>query len=82
AMACGLPVAVSEKAGAAGNLVNEGVNGIIIRSNEQDKLAALLLKAAADKSLLPQMGSQGTSIIHNYTFKHIQTAIEKYMQQL
>ncbi|MEN9570998.1 MAG: hypothetical protein RL172_2229, partial [Bacteroidota bacterium] len=40
AMACGLPVAVSEKAGAAGNLVNEGVNGIIIRSNEQDKLAA------------------------------------------
>ena len=59
AMACGLPVIVSDKVGCAPDLVRPGENGWIVPAGDPDALAAALREALAEPEQLARMG--GTS---------------------
>ncbi|XCI64417.1 D-inositol-3-phosphate glycosyltransferase [Mycolicibacterium parafortuitum] len=57
AMACSLPVLVSEGAGCAEDLVLQGVNGFRFNPHDIDALAQLLKLLAADGDLAKTMGA-------------------------
>jgi 1,2-diacylglycerol 3-alpha-glucosyltransferase len=66
AMACGLPVLVSERCGCAADLVLAGVNGWIFDPADQSELATLMLKIASDASLRNAMGAKSREMIANW----------------
>ena len=70
AMACGLPVIASDKAGAAHDLVQNGVNGYCFRSGDRKELSRLLEKMIGDGALLAKMGASSREIISAYSPRH------------
>jgi len=83
AMACGKAVLVSDKVGCALDLVEDGVNGMIFKSNSiedlQEKLTYLLGKG---KDGLKSMGQASLKIIKPWTFANQVKAIEKEISKL
>jgi Glycosyltransferase len=76
AMACSRPVLVSDKAGCANDLVNEGC-GVLFRSGDMDDLMGklnLLLKQD-----LKKMGDLSCDAVSNWNFEQICKAIEAVM---
>ena len=66
AMACGLPVMVSDKCGCNSDLLDDGVNGIlIINSNIYQ---ALLRLKSLSKDVLQNMGNESLKIIKKYNY--------------
>lgn len=57
AMLCGCPVAVSDRVGAARDLVEPGRTGFVYPCGDIDALAAVLQQAVAEKAKLSEMGS-------------------------
>jgi starch synthase len=55
AMACGLPIVATHESGAT-TLVDNGVEGIIVKTRDADSLAQAMVKLASDKSLNEKMG--------------------------
>jgi glycosyltransferase involved in cell wall biosynthesis len=70
AMACGLPVLVSNKVGCALDLVKEGINGFIFEAGNQGSLKdKLALYAAKNKNELQKMGIASRCIIKEWSFE-------------
>lgn len=67
AMACGLPVLVSDRCGCAPDLVRQGVNGYVFDSFDVDGLAELMTKLSADEKVLAEMGEASREIIAHWT---------------
>lgn len=68
AMAAGLPVLVSERCGAAANLVKPGQNGFAFDPHDTDALAALMRRLAdAPQPALEQMGAVSQDHIASYS---------------
>jgi len=67
AMASGLPVLVSRRCGCAEDLVREGRNGWAFDPNDQDALADMLSRLAADGELRRRMGAASAEIIEEYS---------------
>jgi 1,2-diacylglycerol 3-alpha-glucosyltransferase len=67
AMSCSLPVIVSNVAGCAPDLVENGWNGFVIAPREPSQLAAAMLCLANDSSLQKQMGTRSRQRIENYS---------------
>jgi 1,2-diacylglycerol 3-alpha-glucosyltransferase len=63
AMACGLPVVVSNRCGCAQDLVRDGVNGFTFDPNDVEALAGLLRKTAAPDFPLPAFGTESRRLI-------------------
>lgn len=69
AMNRGLPVIASDAVGAAaGGLVRDRRNGIVVPAGDPTALAAALRKLAADAALRRRMGAQGAKDVADYTF--------------
>ena len=51
AMACGLPLALADRVGAAGDLLERGGNGEIIRAGDRAALASALERLSASEEL-------------------------------
>jgi len=66
AMACGLPVLVSEVCGCAGSLVLSGVNGFTFHPRDVQGLAALMRRLARECDL-EEMGRASSEIIAGFT---------------
>ncbi len=66
AMACGLPIVVSDYAGALQHTEN-GKNGIIVRRDDKEALSAALTRLAGDATLRQQMGESA----HHYALRHL-----------
>ena len=66
AMACGLPI-VATRVGGLVDLVEDGVNGVLVDPGRADQLAAVLHRLAFDEPLRRAMGA-----------KSVQLAREKY----
>ena len=66
AMACGLAVMVSDKAGCAIDLVREGENGMIIRGGDPGPAAGFLRSALEDRNLLQVMGAHSRTLIQPF----------------
>jgi 1,2-diacylglycerol 3-alpha-glucosyltransferase len=67
AMACGLPVLVSENCGCAPDLCKNGINGHTFDPYDAEGLASLMAHYSNGKCDLRKMGVEGTSIIRQYT---------------
>jgi glycosyltransferase involved in cell wall biosynthesis len=66
AMACGVPVLVSNTVGSAEDLVAEGVNGFCFDPRSSDQLAEHLLKLHDDPELRNQMGEASANKIKEW----------------
>jgi 1,2-diacylglycerol 3-alpha-glucosyltransferase len=67
AMACGLPIVVSEVAGCASDLVQDGWNGCVFRARDVDQLAAAMNLLAQKPELRRSMGHNSRERIRNYS---------------
>jgi glycosyltransferase involved in cell wall biosynthesis len=76
AMACGLPVLVSDKCGCAIDLVNNGANGFTFSPFNNQQLTNVLLKFMNKEVNLEQMGKASEQIIKDYSPENV--ALEMY----
>ena len=58
AMAAGTPVIASDRVGAAYDLIENGVNGWIVKSREAEALSSAISRALADTARTRQMGER------------------------
>jgi D-inositol-3-phosphate glycosyltransferase len=70
AMACGTPVVASQVGGLA-FLVQDGVTGYTVPSDEPDALAGKLTKLLSDTALRTQMGDQAARFARDYSWEII-----------
>lgn len=78
AMACGVPVIVSNKVGCSSDLVTGHTNGFVFDIAQPEQLSKIL--EGLDKSQLQQMGVNAQSQIKHWRFEAIVEAFEKAMQ--
>jgi glycosyltransferase involved in cell wall biosynthesis len=67
AMACAMPIVISSKCGAAGEIVRNGENGIVIDTTNRGSLVDALEYYVKNESEIPRMGSVSKRIIADYT---------------
>jgi glycosyltransferase involved in cell wall biosynthesis len=67
AMACGLPVLVSDRCGAAGDLVFPGINGYVFDPFDAAGLARLMQCMSAGELNRKEMGQASKRLVANYT---------------
>jgi glycosyltransferase involved in cell wall biosynthesis len=67
AMACGLPVIVTDAAGCARDLVEEKWNGLLVRSQHPDELTAALEMIANNPEMRCAMGQRSRERIMQYS---------------
>ncbi len=75
AMACGLPVLVSDRCGCAKELVKE--NGKVFEAENRETLTEVLQFFIHSKTTLAKMGSISSSIIQSFSFNQIAVAVEE-----
>jgi glycosyltransferase involved in cell wall biosynthesis len=68
AMACGLPVIVTDRCGSIGDIVLEGENAFIYPAGDADALAASMTRLAGDPALRIRMAERSRQIIDTWTF--------------
>ncbi|HEV2493921.1 MAG TPA: glycosyltransferase family 4 protein [Terriglobia bacterium] len=80
AMACGLPVILSNMTGASADLVSEGENGFVYRCGDVEALAAAIDKLASDSALRERMGRRSQQIIRNFGYNRCVEGILQAVQ--
>ena len=71
AMACGLPVLVSERCGCAEDLVAPGENGFLFQPSDEDQLTSLLRRiGSSPQPALDRMAEASRSLISSYSPQH------------
>jgi glycosyltransferase involved in cell wall biosynthesis len=71
AMACGLPVVISNMVGiyGEGDILRHGENGFVYRLGDNDALAAFLDRLVEDEPLRRRMGERSWEIIREWNFE-------------
>ncbi len=68
AAACGLPQITTRE---AGDIVQDGVNGLIIPPNDPAALAAAIERLCKDRALAARLGAAGrTRVVESFTWQH------------
>jgi len=67
AMACGLPIIVSNVAGCAADLVEDGWNGYVVPPRDSEKLSLAIDSVARSPELRQQMSARSLERIQNYS---------------
>lgn len=70
AMACGLPVVVSQICGCADDLVEEGRTGFRFDPKNQDRLAEILTELANDQALRDRLGAAARVQVEAFSLDH------------
>jgi glycosyltransferase involved in cell wall biosynthesis len=68
AMACGLPVIVTDRCGSIGDIVLEGENAFIYPAGDADALSNAMTKLAGDGTLRERMAARSREIISTWNF--------------
>ena len=68
AMACGLPVVVTDRCGSIGDIVLDGDNAFVYPAGDANALAALMDRMTADAALRARMGRRSREIISSWDF--------------
>ena len=68
AMACGLPVIVTNRCGSIGDIVLDGENAFIYPAGDADALAASMTRLVDDAALRERMAQRSCEIIATWTF--------------
>ena len=71
AMACGLPVLVSDRCGCAPDLVEHGRNGFTFSPAQPDQLAAAMRTLVTQPELARQLGQHSQTLIDAYSLAHV-----------
>jgi hypothetical protein len=80
AMAFAKPV-VGVAFGGVTDLIENGVNGLLVPPGDTDQLRAALGRLLGDKSLCTEMGQRGAEIVrHRYEFGRFQNALEQMLR--
>ena len=79
AMASGRAVIASDKTGGAIDLIEDGVNGLVLNLKSNTRFLELVHSALNDRQLVIEMGRQSQLKIQAFTFGHIANAIEDFM---
>jgi glycosyltransferase involved in cell wall biosynthesis len=82
AMACGLPVLVSEKCGSAYDLVKSGINGFTFSPLDVAEMSEVLLKFMNNEVDISQMGVASKELIQEYSPKNVAKEMFEGYQQL
>ena len=69
ALACSLPVVLSDHVGAAGDLLEPGGNGELVRSGDEAALAAALGRLAGDAGLREAYGRRSRELIRPWGYE-------------
>ena len=82
AMACGLPVIVSDRTGVwgPGDLVRDGENGFVYRCGDIEALTASIHKLAAEPNLRKRMGARSKEIISGFGYEKCVEGILRAME--
>lgn len=67
AMACGLPIIVTDAAGCAADLVEDGWNGYVVAPRNAEKLSVAIDSLVRQTELKRQMGARSLERIQNYS---------------
>ncbi len=67
AMACGLPIIVSNVAGCSADLVTEGWNGCIVPPQDSEKLSAAIASVVRETELRQRMSAHSLERIRDYS---------------
>jgi glycosyltransferase involved in cell wall biosynthesis len=68
AMACGLPVIVTDRCGSIGDIVVDGDNGFVFTAGDDTQLASLLDAVTGDAALRARMGDRSRRIIGEWDY--------------
>src|SRR5438552_1065947 len=68
AMACGLPVVVTDRCGSIGDIVLAGDNAFVYPAGDADALAELMERLVVDPALRARMAQRSREIISTWTF--------------
>jgi glycosyltransferase involved in cell wall biosynthesis len=68
AAASGLPLVLSDRVGAAHDLLREGENGFIVPAEDTEAAAAALRRLAADAALRWRMGERSRELVRAWTY--------------
>lgn len=80
AMACGRAVLVSDKVGCVVDLVQDGVNGYCFVSNDMNDLQKKINTMVSNRDRLAAMGKISSTLINDWNFDAIATAIKNVLQ--
>jgi len=76
AMACGLP-AVATTVGAAPQMVDDGVDGLLVPPGDPDALASAMVRLLGSPDLRHTMGAQASDHVHSrYSMSRVVDQIE------
>ena len=81
AMAASKAVLISDKCGCATDLVKNGINGLIFKSNDIEDLIDSLNVLCIDKRRLTDYGQASAEIIGNFSFLPLITSIENLLSE-
>jgi glycosyltransferase involved in cell wall biosynthesis len=68
AAACGLPLVLSERVGAARDLLLDGENGVLVPAGDADAAAVALRRLADDPALRAQMGERSRELARGFGY--------------
>jgi len=69
AAASGLPLLLSDRVGAASDLLHDGENGFIVRSGDVHEAATALNRLAADPALRRAMGARSRELVRDWGYE-------------
>ena len=81
AMASGRAIAATNKVGGTADLINSGINGLVIDATNKKEFVTFIEAALEDKTMLKEMGRQSSKKIQSFTFSHIAQAIEETLME-
>jgi glycosyltransferase involved in cell wall biosynthesis len=70
AMACGLPVIVTDRVGCSDDLVRSGVTGLIVPAQSPESLFSAMKMLAFDDALRSRMGGEARRLIQAWTLEN------------
>jgi len=70
AMACGLPVIVSDRVGCADDLVRHGETGLMVAAGDEAELAVAMVQLAQDEPVRRRMGQAAERLISHWTLEN------------
>ena len=80
AMCCGLPVIVSDKVGAAADLIRQGINGFIYPAGNLEALAECMKRILANEEARCEMGRQSRGIISRWRIEEDLEGVVKALE--
>jgi glycosyltransferase involved in cell wall biosynthesis len=68
AAACGLPLVLSDRVGAAHDLLRDGVNGVLVPAGDVDAASDALRRLAADRELRLAWGARSRELAQDWGY--------------